>query len=170
VCYQAGEQDIPVSDARVSSNLAITPASDTQDAPFLDNWGAPQDSLQFQNLVVTQGGRFALALKYHNAANSINLGMTNGVKWMQITDGAGQLVDAGIVQMPHARSVDGKRPWVYSTPLAVTLQPGSYQVELSDFLNMSYLAHNATFGGNGGSSGAMNSADIAGLRILPLAP
>lgn len=170
VCYQAGEQDIPVSDARVSSNLAITPASDTQDAPFLDNWGAPQDSLQFQDLVVTQAGRFALALKYHNAANSINLGMTNGVKWMRITDGAGQLVDAGIVQMPHARSVDGKRPWVYSTPLEVTLQPGSYQVELSDFLNMSYLAHNATFGGNGGSSGAMNSADIAGLRILPLAP
>ena len=170
VCYQAGSQEIPVSDARVISNLAITPASDTQDAPFLDNWGAPLDSLQFNDLAVAQAGRYALALKYHNAANSINLGMTNGVKWMRITDGTGQLVASGIVQLPHARSVDGTRPWVYSTPLEVTLQPGSYRVALSDFLNMSYLEHNATFGGNGGSSGAMNSADIAGLRILPLAP
>lgn len=170
VCYSAAQQVIPVTDARVSSNLTVTPASDTQDAPFLDNWGAPQDRLQFSDLTVSSAGRFALSLQYHNAANAINLGLTNGVKWMRVTDANGQLVASGIVQMPHARSVEGKRPWVYSTPLTVTLQPGRYQVVLSDFLNMSYLAHNATFGGNGGSSGAMNSADIAALRLLPLAP
>lgn len=110
-------------------------------------------------LTVTQPGRYALQLKYRNAANQVNLGVTAGVKWLAITNAAGRVVAQGVVQMPHTPAHG------YSTPVWTRLRPGSYRVQLSDFYNMSYLKANDTFSGAGGTQGPWNRPDILGVLL-----
>ncbi|HWJ95499.1 MAG TPA: esterase, partial [Telluria sp.] len=46
-------------------------------------------------ITVTQPGRYAVQLKYRNAANQVNLGVTAGVKWLSVKDAAGRIVAQG---------------------------------------------------------------------------
>jgi hypothetical protein len=119
-------------------------------------------------LRLTRGGNFHIQLKYHNAANQINLGISNGVKWLAVRDARGKVVEQGVVQMPHAKLDKGAKPAVYSTPLAVSLHAGTYTLELSDFFNMSYLQSNATFSAAGGVSGPSNRFELFGVRVTPV--
>lgn len=157
-CVQAG-QTIGVGDARVRSNLRAETATGR-----IAHWGAPDDTFAVREIHIARAGDYALQVLYRNTAHQINLGISGGVKWLAVMDGAGRQVAAGVVQMPH--SPDSAAP-SFSTPLLATLKRGNYRLALRDFYNMSYLQSNSTYGDAGGASGPSNHVDLHGLRIMP---
>jgi hypothetical protein len=157
VCLEPG-QEIGAGDARVASS--IKPAGGR-----IANWGAPADTFTVRNVRVARAGDYALQLSYRNTAHQINLGISGGVKWLSVKDGAGQVVAGGVVQMPHSPELAGPS---YSTPLRARLKAGSYRLELRDFYNMSYLQSNTTYSDAGGVQGPSNRFDIHGVRITPM--
>jgi len=128
------------------------------------NWGAQDDRIAVNDVLVAQAGTYQLQVHYRNNAHAINLGISGGVKWLRVADAAGKIVAQGVVQMPHSPA--GKA--LYSTPLPASLRPGRYTLQLSDFMNMSYLGSNATYKDAGGVAGPSNRVDILGLRLLPI--
>lgn len=127
------------------------------------DWGKPDERLTLDGIAVARPGTYQVQVHYRNNANRINLGISGGVKWLQVADAAGRTVAAGVVQLPHTPAGQA----LYSTPLAAQLQPGRYTVQLTDFYNMSYLQANATFADAGGQAGPSNRVDMLGLRLLP---
>ncbi len=164
------KQEININDPRVEFNQHSSSTETTAHNIAFKNFGKPEDIIKISNVVIEKEGRFALQLRYHNDHNLINLGITNGVKWLEIFDASGTLVTHGVIQMPHAKVVDGNKPWVLSTPLLVNLPSSTYSVRLSDFMNMSYLQANTTFTGNGGTDGAKNSFALKSLVVTSVAP
>lgn len=155
---------VAVTDPRITSNLKPV-TREALSGPFLEGFGAEGDTFEVAGIHIREEGVHGFQLKYHNAHNQINLGITNGVKWLTIKDEKGNDVASGVIQMPHAQVVSGKKPWVYSSPLMATLPEGVYALVIEDFMNMSYLAANTTFTGSGGVSGKLNTFDVAGLRV-----
>lgn len=158
--------DVPVTDARVSSNLPLATPSQRFPQPHIQGWGSPGDRFAVDAIRVAQPGQYAVQVRYHNSANQVNLGISGGVKWLALKDASGRVVAEGVVQLPHARIEKADTPAVYSTPIAAALKPGSYRLELSDFYNMSYLRSNSTFSAAGGVEGPSNRFDIYGVRLL----
>ncbi len=158
---------IAATDPRVEASVAVAPPNPRFSEPHLANWGRPDDRFGVRDVSVPQAGEYALQVRYHNGANSINLGISGGVKWLAIKDESGAIVAQGVVQLPHARIETANTPTVYSTPLAARLDArGKYRIEMSDFYNMSYLQSNATFSAAGGVDGPSNRFDIYGVRLL----
>jgi hypothetical protein len=164
-CLDAGIT-VPVTDARTASNVELAGPNARFAEPHLAGWGKASDTFAVKGLRVTQAGDYAIQVRYHNGANQVNLGISGGVKWLAVKDGAGRIVAEGVVQLPHARIEKANTPTVYSTPLAARLGPGSYNVLMSDFYNMSYLQSNSTFSAAGGVEGPSNQFDIYGVRLL----
>ncbi|MGZ3183317.1 MAG: MGH1-like glycoside hydrolase domain-containing protein [Telluria sp.] len=157
---------VPVTDARVQSDIAPSGPDERFDQPRIRNWGNPGDRFAVQALTVPHDGTYAVQVQYHNAANQINLGISGGVKWLTVRDDHGGVVAQGVVQLPHARLEKAHTPLVFSTPVMARLQAGApYRVDLEDFYNMSYLQSNATFSAAGGAGGPSNRFDIAGVRL-----
>lgn len=167
-CVDAG-LEIPVTDARVASNLEVTAADARFTRPHLTGWGQPNDRFTVERIAVTQPGSYRLQVRYHNGANQVNLGVSNGVKWLALKDASGKVVAQGVIQLPHAPLLKANTPSVYSTPLAAQLQAGSYRLEMTDFFNMSYLESNRSFSGAGGAQPS-NRFDIYGVRLLRVNP
>ncbi|WP_019617163.1 MGH1-like glycoside hydrolase domain-containing protein, partial [Psychromonas ossibalaenae] len=169
VCFGT-KQTIPVTDRRVDSNVSVTSADEVISKDYLSNWGNLNDSLTVSSITLPADGYYDFQLQYHNNFNAINLGVTNGVKWLEVKDAAGEVVAKGIIQMPHAAVKDGKKPLVYSTPLTADLAAGTYSLEVTDFYNMSYLESNTTYIASGGKDGKVNNFDLASIRIQPATP
>jgi len=167
-CVDAGIE-IPVTDARVASNLKPTAADARFTRPHLAGWGQPNDRFSVERIAVTQPGSYRLQVRYHNGANQVNLGVSNGVKWLALKDASGKVVAQGVIQLPHAPLLKTNTPSVYSTPLAAQLKPGGYRLEMTDFFNMSYLESNRSFSGAGGAQPS-NRFDIYGVRLLRVSP
>ncbi len=157
--------DIGVTDPRVTSNLTPTAPDARFSLPAIRDWGRPQDRFAVDGIRVESAGDYRIQVRYHNGANQVNLGISGGVKWLALKNGAGKVVAQGVIQLPHAPLFKGATPTVYSTPLAARLQAGSYRLEMTDFYNMSYLESNRTFTGAGGAEPA-NRFDIHGVRLL----
>lgn len=166
LCLDAG-QEIPVTDRRVVSNVALAPANSQLGVPFIPAWGRPEDSLRVVDISLEHKGRYSIQLKYDNAYNTIGQGITCGVKWLRVTDHQQRPVAEGVIQLPQGLGREGAKPLLYSTPLSVELEAGNYTLEVLDFYNMSYLQTNTTYSGNGGSDGAVNRFDLVALRIQP---
>ena len=149
-CVDAGIE-IPVTDARIASNLKVTAPDARFTQPHLKDWGKPGD--------------YRIQVRYHNGANQVNLGISGGVKWLALKDGSGRVVAQGVIQLPHAPLLQKDTPSVYSTPLAARVEAGSYRLEMTDFYNMSYLDSNRSFTGAGGAEPS-NRFDIYGVRLL----
>ncbi|MFD2366593.1 esterase [Pseudoduganella sp. GCM10020061] len=153
--------EIPVTDRRVESTVSVDTATGR-----IKGWGEPRDRFAVRSVGVPEAGTYAVQLRYHNAANQINLGISGGVKWLAVKDAHGRVVAQGVVQLPHTRLARGAEPGAYSTPLIVKLAPGKpYRIEMSDFYNMSYLQSNSTFSAAGGVAGPSNRFDIHGVRL-----
>ncbi|MBC3765590.1 esterase [Neptunicella marina] len=152
---------IRMDSAKVQINQ---PVSASDNGPYIKNWGAADDVLNYQQLKINQSGDYALQFKYANHHHAINTGITAGVKWLQLFDNQQQLVAEGVVVMPHISQDIG-----WSTPLKVKLKAGDYQAKLLDYYNMSYLQNNQTYSEAGGLTGPLNTVDLYGLRIMPLA-
>jgi hypothetical protein len=161
------EVAIAATDARVSASVPLAGPNARFAEPHLANWGKPDDRFAVQEVQVAQDGDYAVQIRYHNAANQINLGISGGVKWLAVKDRGGAIVAQGAVQLPHARIDKANTPTVLSTPLTARLGAGaSYRIELSDFYNMSYLQSNSSFTAAGGIEGPSNRFDIYGVRLL----
>jgi hypothetical protein len=157
---------IPVTDPRIVASARLAGPNARFAEPHLEGWGKSGDSFAVDGVRVTQAGDYTIQVRYHNGANQVNLGISGGVKWLAVKDQAGHIVAEGVVQLPHARIEKSNTPAVYSTPLAAKLRPGSYNVTMSDFYNMSYLQSNSTFSAAGGVDGPSNQFDIYGVRLL----
>jgi hypothetical protein len=164
-CVDAGIE-IPVTDARVTSNVALSGPNGRFAAPHLKDWGKPADTFAVSAIKVPSAGAYQLQLRYHNGANQVNLGISGGVKWLVVKNQSGRVVARQVIQLPHARSEQPNTTPVYSTPLKARLRAGIYRLELFDFYNMSYLQSNSTFSAAGGVDGASNRFDIYGIRLL----
>lgn len=164
-CVDAGIE-IGVNDPRIASNIAASAPDAQFSMPRIEGWGQPGDRFAVERIEVAAPGRYQVQVRYHNAANLVNLGISNGMKWLAVKDAAGRTVAQGVVQMPHAPLAKGNTPAVYSTPLAANLKTGRYRIEMSDFYNMSYLDSNSSFSGAGGGKGPYNRVDIMGVRLL----
>ena len=123
-------------------------------------WGKPADIMSVKNIDVAEAGVYQVQVKYRNAANQINLGISGGVKWLAVKDMAGRVLARRVIQLPHGRTAN------WSSPMPVRLAAGKVQLELTDFYNMSYLQSNSTFSAAGGADGASNKFDIYGIRLL----
>ncbi|HEX8486405.1 MGH1-like glycoside hydrolase domain-containing protein [Sphingomonas sp.] len=120
-------------------------------------------------VTIAGAGTYAVTLRYDNHVYALNTGITNAVKRLTITSAAGGARTA-IVQMPHIRSSGAKHPLHLSSRVYFRLAPGTYTLTLSDFLNMSALQSNASYGGPGGAGGVVNEARIAEVLIDRMAP
>ncbi|MCD2515401.1 esterase [Massilia sp. G4R7] len=158
--------EIPVTDPRIVSNIKPVAPDAQFTMPRIAGWGQPADRFAVERIEVGTPGRYQVQLRYHNAANLVNLGISNGVKWLTVKNAAGKTVAQGVIQMPHAPVAKADTPVAYSTPLAAQLAKGSYRIEMSDFYNMSYLESNSSFSGAGGAKGPYNRFDIMGIRLL----
>ncbi|BDT60807.1 hypothetical protein MasN3_43010 [Massilia varians] len=164
-CVDAGIE-IAVTDARTVSNLKPVAPTARFPSPRLQAWGRPGDRFAVDRIAIPAAGNYQVQVRYHNAANQVNLGISGGVKWLAVKDGRGRIVAQGVVQLPHAPLTKANTPSVYSTPLAARLGRGSYRIEMSDFYNMSYLDSNSSFSAAGGLTGPSNRFDIYGVRLL----
>lgn len=164
-CVDSGIE-IPVTDARVLSNLTPSAPNARFTQPHLADWGKPDDRFAVERIRIALPGRYQVQVRYHNAANQVNLGISGGVKWLAVKDGRGKIVAQGVVQLPHAPLAKANTPTVWSTPLPAKLAAGSYRVEMSDFYNMSYLESNQSFSAAGGLAGPSNRFDIYGVRLI----
>lgn len=154
---ESGNASHPSLEAAIEEGAVLTLGVDGADVERCD------DSLIFANVIVREAGDYRLALLYRNHSFHIQTGVTNAVKRMRVFGEGGQLIGAGIVQMPHMTPVN---PLRRSTMLPVHLAAGLYRVEIDDFFNMSYLASNATYISPGGMTGPRNKADFRALDII----
>ena len=109
-------------------------------------------------------GRYRVTLDYRNDHGPINTGITAAVKLLAIRCGGGEPQRVPIV-MPHSVGVQR------STYASFAARVGAAcRFTLDDGFNMSYLRHFAHYtGGQGGSDGPLNQADVGDLLIAPLA-
>lgn len=162
VCYQPERQRIAVDADTVSHSGTLTAADAAIPVPYLKDWGRPEDTLLVRG--VTLDGKRAIRLQYNNAQHAINLGVTNGVKRVSVLSN-GKVVASGMVQMPHVMQDGDLKPLRDSTPVIVAVPAGQYDIQVSDFYNMSYLKANATYNDAGGQGGAVNLIDLAGITV-----
>lgn len=157
-------QTIPVTDKRVLSNLV--PVKDPHlAAPVLLEWGLSGDSLALRDVKIPADGLYAIQLQYNNRQHTIDSGVTNAVKTLEILDAKGKLAGRSVVQMPNVQDQGELYPLKSSTETKVRLAKGNYTLVLGDYFNMSYLQSNNTYKGSGGLSGPVNKASIAGFII-----
>lgn len=163
---------IPVTDPRTVSTIAPSAPgarfSQGESGMRIADWGRPGDRFAVERIAVPAAGDYAVQVRYHNAANQVNLGISGGVKWLAVKDERGRVVAQGVVQLPHAPLLKADTPTLYSTPLRARLARGAYRIEMSDFYNMSYLESNSSFSAAGGLAGPSNRFDIYGVRLLRL--
>jgi hypothetical protein len=130
------------------------------------DWGVPGDELTFA-FTAPATGDYDILLQYGNAfggntggGNSIESGITAAVKKVVVRGPSATAT--GVLAMPQRESWSD---WGESTPLRARLiQGGSYDLEISDYYNMSYLASNAHLNGDGGSQ-ILNRANISGIML-----
>ncbi|WP_237152631.1 MGH1-like glycoside hydrolase domain-containing protein [Oryzibacter oryziterrae] len=122
----------------------------------------PDGSLRVPGIEVADAGTYALDLTYANHHFHIQTGVTNAVKRLTIRDAAGATVASGIVQMPHLPPITRLNQ---STSVTATLPAGRYEVEISDYFNMSYLVANETYISPGGMTGPLNTADMRSVNL-----
>ena len=160
---------ISVTDKRVESNVKVTPAADNLHKPALVAWGKPADRLTVKNIAIDKAGVYSIQAIYNNRQHTIDSGVTAAVKQITVRDRNSDLVKRGVIQMPNIADNGEVFPFLPSSEMVVKLKPGVYQFQFEDFFNMSYLETNATYSGNGGKSGPVNTASIAEFKVTRLA-
>lgn len=115
------------------------------------------------NWTATQATRVRVRLRYDNPNGPINTGVTAAVKQL-VVQCPGQPAQRASVVMPHSVGPQD------STAAEFELPGGRCRFALEDGVNMSALAHFATYnGGKGGRDGVLNQATVSALLIAPIA-
>lgn len=146
-----------------ASRLRVTGSGESQAGSPAVRLSAGNEAV-LDDVTIQEAGRYAISVEYDNRAYTVNTGVTNAVKRLEMRREDGETF-SGVVQMPHVRDADGLAPTRRSTRVYLDLPAGRYQLRLSDFMNMSSLQSNAAYGGPGGSAGHMNEAEIATVRL-----
>lgn len=132
------------------------------------DWGGVDDVLTVFGLQPNHTGFHRLQLAYGNGAGPVNTGITAANKTVVVTEeGAGTVVAEGRFVMPHRTSW---ADWGDSSTVGVWLDAGrTYQVQISDGPNMSYLDHFVPYtGGLGGGATPFHNVNIAALKVLAM--
>ena len=166
ICF-GNAQQIFANDKRITSNKAVSAASDLIDATHIANFGAPTDTLTISDIAISEAGQYSIQFEYVNASNSIGQGVTNGVKQLVISNN-NKVIPTKIIQLPHTLIKQGKSITGLSTPAIVDLTPGTLSIDVNDFFNMSYLSSNSTYGSAGGKSGPRNHFDFISVKVMKL--
>jgi hypothetical protein len=118
-----------------------------------------------RNWTAKTASSYRVSFDYVNNHGPINTGITAGVK-MLVVQCAGSDEQRLPIVMPHSIGVQR------STWGTFTAKPGAAcRFSFDDGFNMSYLGHFAHYtGGNGGSEGPLNKADVHDMLIAPLEP
>ncbi|WP_157964675.1 alpha-L-rhamnosidase-related protein [Algibacillus agarilyticus] len=156
-------QFISVESQQVKSNVRLDKLSNGMSV--IKDWGKEGDQLKISQINIEQQNKFSFRFAYDNKQHVIGQGITAGVKWLEIINEVGHVVAQGVIQFPHVSPTNAIERLTFSTALQVELVKGVYQVELTDFFNMSYLQSNETYSASGGLSGAVNQVDLYGLQI-----
>ena len=167
-------QTIAASDPRIGGDAPLLPPGDgVAEATRRLALGR---TLAVRDIRIDRPGTYAVSLRYDNHVFQLNTGVTNAVKRLTLTPATGGARSA-IVQMPHTRPVQADARGGYeqrpgdtynlhqSTRAHFRLEPGSYTLTLTDFLNMSALTSNAAYSNPGGETGPVNEARIAAVLI-----
>jgi hypothetical protein len=128
------------------------------------DWASPKKPTQFR-FTVDRDGAYSIRFIYDNHEYAENTGVTNAVKRVRVLDSSGKTLGQSVIQMPHIRPHEGKHPLRESTYALFKLKRGAYVLEVSDFLNMSYLKSNERYTYAGGLGGAVNRASLARIEI-----
>lgn len=154
-------QTITIDDPRLFGDARRLAASDGVAVPTLQL--AQGQKLTVRNIRVSAPGTYAVSFMYDNHIGPLNTGITNAVKRLTFADARSSR--QAVVQMPHIAPDGAAHPVRSSTRAYLTLRPGSYRLELGDFINMSALQSNATYSAQGGQTGPVNEVRIAEIRI-----
>jgi hypothetical protein len=162
-----------VSPTGLSSSIAaaamrLTPATEDSktgrgSVEQFPDWGAPEQALQFEYTPPVSGMQ-RLKLRYANAHGPINTGITAAVKAVTAQCGRRAQLQSGPIVMPQLATA---RAWGLSTGFFFDAERGEpCTLRIVDGFNMSYLKHFELYtGGQGGKSGALNRASIAGAEL-----
>ncbi|MBF0196598.1 MAG: esterase [Planctomycetes bacterium] len=153
---------IYVDDARVTAKPGLKLSNGP--TPYLSNWGKTDERLLIKDIHISESGKYSFQCLYRNLQHRINLGITNGVKKAMLLNSKGDVVCERIIQMPHTKK-EASHKWHLSTPLITDLKAGKYKLVLEDYINMSYLDTNESYGSSGGIDGAVNCIDLRGYSI-----
>lgn len=165
VYFGGAQESIDAGDSRFSTNDG-TEALTEHGRICYSNWGYEHQTIDVA-FTPRESGTYALRLLYGNAFNSVQQGITNCVKQVEIFGAHDLSIAKGVVMMPQR---DSWGDWGESSCLAAALTAGmTYRIHISDHHNMSYLAFNAAYNGPGGKQ-AINRANIEGvrLRLMPM--
>ena len=168
VCWWGeGDAAIQTIDARSFEAVGGTP-SEANGRFHYQDWGDPGHTLTARAFRPSRSGPHLVQVLYANGAGPINTGIACGVKRVVVTDEAGgEVVGDGVLVMPQLGRWDR---WAMSSFVPVTLEAGkTYRFEITGdatTINMSELAHFATYNGTGGRDGPFARVDIAELRVL----
>jgi hypothetical protein len=160
--YFGGTQaSIDAGDSRFSTNDGTEALTDHGRTCY-SNWGYEHQAIDVA-FTPCESGAYVLRLLYGNAFNSVQQGITNCVKRVEIFSAHDLSIAKGVVVMPQRKNWDD---WGESSFLSAALTAGmTYRIHISDHHNMSYLETNATYDGPGGQQGPINRANIAGVRL-----
>jgi hypothetical protein len=161
-------QIFPITDSHVVSNLKPVTDKSHYKAPVLLEWGNVNDELRLVNFKIDATGEYAVQILYNNRQHTIDSGVTNAVKTLTLVSAKGDVLAKGVVQMPNVKDQGNEYPLVESTEFRATLNKGVYQLKVGDYFNMSYLAANSSYKGNGGTASPINKASIAGFKIVKI--
>lgn len=165
-CLDNGSsQIITADDSRIKSRGKIVPASATVTGSTLQDWPKDNSVVVVSPITIERDGDYVIRFIYDNHEYAENTGITNAVKRLRVLDMKGVETAHGIVQMPHIRPNGQLHPLRESTSVVAPLKAGRYQLELSDYFNMSYLRANRLYANSGGLMGPVNVAGLAQIRI-----
>jgi hypothetical protein len=161
-----GTLAVPAANALQCFSVTQTGADDLESLQSSAQCEGPVSSIEGawpRAWTAPSAGRYQVALSYRNDHGSIETGITAAVKQLSIRC-EGSPTQTVPVVMPHSTGEQ------LSTTAQFDANAGAHcHFALEQGFNMSYLAHNAHYtGGTGGSSGALNDADVGTLRIVPL--
>lgn len=150
-CFSATRIDAAGLESLHSPETCVGPI-DTVSGDWPRRWTAPRDS------------RYRVWLNYDNPHGSIQTGVTAAVKRLVVRC-EGTPEQSLPMVMPHSVRTQA------STYASFEAKAGAAcEFAIDDGFNMSYLANFAHFtGGEGGSSGALNQANVHELSIAPVA-
>jgi hypothetical protein len=166
LCGQVWSMEFSRANGQLTSPDGASTAQD-HGRPHFNDWGLPHQVLEVASFQVPQDGAYQLDLAFGNAFGPINTGMTAAVKWLEVMDQAGFVIQSEALIMPHQVNWD---TWNFSSAATLHLKADSiYRLRLSDARNMSYLKHFELYtAGPGGADGPVNRVNISGVRLRAL--
>lgn len=171
ICYwgEQGERRIKTFGVENMASGGGGQWSMMHDRAHYQDWGDADHELVLQAWRPERSGEHLFQLVYGNGSGGFNTGITASTKFMVFEDAwSGEELGRKMVVMPQLSEWSR---WGESSFVSMAVQADRvYRIRIEDGINMSYFAHFVPYtGGSGGGDQTFNRANIAQLKVLPLA-